>query len=134
MHAKRLVSIGLVSILWFGGPTVIAAQSNWPTSPKTAAASPTPPEKTRKPASKAKRPKVRKSSVVRVEAATLRTISDLIARQTLAIEALTLRLEATERRFEQAMLPVPELTHDISDPFRAPDVVDWAQVVGALGQ
>ena len=133
MNAKQLVSIGLVSILWLGSPIVLGAQSNWPTSPKPTAATPTPPAKSRKPAAK-KRRKARKSTIVRVDEATLRTFSDLIARQTLAIEALTLRLEATERRLEQAMLPTAELTSNIADPFLAPVVVDWAKVVEELGQ
>ena len=71
---------------------------------------------------------------MRVDEATLRTISDLITRQTVAIEALTQRLEATERRLEQAMLPTAELSRDIPGPFCAVRGVDWTQVFAEAGR
>ena len=134
MNAKRLVSFGLVSILCFGTPVGLAAQSNWPTPSATAAARPDPPAKARKAASKPKRRSVRKPTTVRVDETTLRTISDLITRQTVAIEALTQRLEATERRLEQAMLPTAELSRDIPGPFCAVRGVDWTQVFAEAGR
>lgn len=134
MNAKRLVSFSLVSIIWLGTPAGIGAQSNWPTSPKTTAARPDPPAKTRQAAARPKRRTARKPPTVRVDEATLRTISELITRQTLAIEALTLRLEATERRFEQAMLPAAELSRDTPGPFCAVGNVDWSQVLADVGR
>ena len=88
-------------------------------------------------------------------------MSQIIASQTLAIEALTLRLEAAERRLDSAIgstsepglvrlkpdttdPPVrlkpdttdpPDTTEpliDLFDPFRAARAVDWAQVVESL--
>lgn len=71
---------------------------------------------------------------MRVDEATLRTISELITRQTLAIETLTQRLEATERRLEQTMLPTVELSRDIPGPFCAIGPVDRAQVFAEVGR
>ena len=134
MSAKRLVSFGLVSILWLGTPAGIEAQSNWPTAPRATTARPDPPAKTRK-ASRPKRRSARKPpTTVRVDEATLRTISELITRQTLAIEALTRRLEAAERRFEQAMLPAAELSRDIPASFCTVPRVDWSRALADVGR
>ena len=134
MNAKRLVSFGLVSIVCFGTPVSLGAQSNWPTPPGSAAARSDPPAKSRKAASRPKRRGARKPPTVRVDEATLRTISELITRQTLAIETLTQRLEATERRLEQTMLPTVELSRDIPGPFCAIGAVDRAQVFAEVGR
>jgi hypothetical protein len=127
--AKALVSFGLASILWFGGPASVSAQSNWPTAPKPATAGPAAPEKSRKPASRPKRRTVRRPSPARVDNATLLTITDLLARQTLAIEALTLRLEAADRRLDAVRLSTPAPMSCSADPFRATHTIDWAQNV-----
>jgi hypothetical protein len=60
-------------------------------------------------------------------------MSEIIARQTLAIEALAVRLEAAERRLEMAVSSAPEPSNDdYCDPFRPNRAVDWAQVVEGL--
>jgi hypothetical protein len=129
VSAKALVSFGLASILWFGGPAAVSAQSNWPTARKPAATQPAPPAKSRKtPSRPAKRRTLRKPEV-RVDEAALRTLSEMIARQTLAIEALTLRLEAADRRLDEAKLSTPASISCTADPFQATRTVDWVQVV-----
>jgi hypothetical protein len=122
----RLLSIVLVSVLWFGSPGALSAQSNWPTAPKPAVEKTASPAKSRPAASRPKRRTSRKSSAVGVDQATLRTISDLLARQTLAIEALTLQLEAAERR-DDARPSRPEPASGISEACRAPRAVDWVR-------
>ena len=130
MTAKPLVLIGLVSCLWFGSPVLVATQSNWPTAPKAAGSESTPPAKSGKATPpKPKRRTARKSSSVRVETAVLRTISENLARQTLAIEALALRLEAAERR-QEAILAAA--SSDVSAPFRAACAAEWPQVLVEL--
>jgi hypothetical protein len=66
-----------------------------------------------------------------MDAAVLRTISENIARQTLAFEALALRLEAAERR-QQASLPAADMSNDVAEPFRAACAVEWPQVLVEL--
>jgi hypothetical protein len=129
VNAKRLLSIGLVSILWLGSGGRLTAQSNWPTAPKPAAEKPASEAKSKPAASRpTKRRTSRKSSTARVDQVTLRTISDLLARQTLAIEALTLQLEAVERRGDNTRPSEPELTSDISNACRPPRAGDWARL------
>ena len=76
-------------------------------------------------------------------------MSEIIARQTLAIEALAMRLEAAERRLDMATALAPDLVRskpdtteqpdtpdppsdDLADPFRPNRAVDWAQVLEGL--
>jgi hypothetical protein len=84
-------------------------------------------------------------------------MSEIIGRQTLAIEALTVRLEAAERRLDSAIAsasapgfvrlkpdttqapdatqapdPFEPFIDDAFDPFRAARAVDWAEVVEGL--
>jgi hypothetical protein len=132
---QLLVLVTLVSTLWLGSAINTNAQSAWPDAKKAPVAQ-TSPAKSRKAASKARRSgATRTPPVLTVEQATLRTMSEIIARQTLAIEALALRLEAAERRLDLATVSVPESPVDESaDPFRTARVVDWAQVVDGLGR
>jgi hypothetical protein len=71
----------------------------------------------------------------------LRVMSEIIARQTLAIEVLTRRVEATERRLavtardpEMAAVSGAELIAESADVFRAALFVDWDEVIDGLSR
>jgi len=135
VKGKPLATIALIQVLWLASVVSAPAQTGWPTAMKPAVTQASPggaPKTTPQPRRHAAstRPVARRAEV---ESEALRTMSAIIARQTLAIEALTIRLEAAERRLGMATVSVPEPpADDLSDPFRAARVVDWAQVVGEL--
>jgi len=123
VNAKQIVSIALVATLWLTSSVVTLAQSNWPTAKKAATAQKSSPETHRKPGKpvatpstprRGKRASTRTSSAATPDQITLRAMSEIIARQTLAIEALAARLEAAERRLEMAVSPAPEPSNDDS--------------------
>jgi hypothetical protein len=135
VKGKTLATIALIQALWLASVVPAPAQTGWPDEKKPAVTQTSPggaPKTTPQPKRHAAstRPGARKAVV---ESEALRTMSAIIAGQTLAIEALTIRLEAAERRLGMSTVSVPEpVADDLSDPFRAARVVDWTQVVGEL--
>jgi len=139
VKANQLVSITLVAGLWLGCVGATGAQTGWPDSRKTRATKTATPAKAARTASKAsgkpaRAKTARPASRPRIaDEAALRAMSAIIARQTQAIEALTRRLEAAERRLDMASAPaIDVLVEDTVDPFRAARSVDWAEIVDAL--
>ena len=160
VNAKHLVPIALVATCWLGSTVATIAQSAWPTAKKTAVVQRSSPDARRKPAKsgaapaasrRAKRTPGKTSQTATADHTTLRAMSEIIARQTLAIEALAVRLEAAERRLDMAtalalapdVVPLkPDTTEqpdtpdppadDLADPFRPNRAVDWAQVLEGL--
>jgi hypothetical protein len=156
VKANPLVSITLVASLVLGWSLVAGAQSGWPdakkpdakaSSPKatkeaTPKAARTTPRTKRKPASaKTPPPGVASSQLRAADETALRVMSEIIARQTLAIEVLTRRVEATERRLavtardpEMAAVSGAELIAESADVFRAALFVDWDEVIDGLSR
>src|SRR5262245_49747453 len=153
VNAKHIIPIALVVTGWLLGSVPAIAQSAWPTAKKTAVVQQPSRDQRRKPAKpdaaavatrRAKRGSSRIPAMT-ADRVMLRAMSEIIARQTLAIEALAVRLEAAERRLDLgASAPVrlkPDTTSDTTsdtaealvddpfDPFRAARAVDWAQVL-----
>ena len=160
VNARHLVPIALVATCWLGSSVATIAQSAWPTAKKTAVVQRSSPDARRKPARsgaapaasrRAKRTPGKTSQTATADHTTLRAMSEIIARQTLAIEALAVRLEAAERRLDMATALAlapdparlkPDTTEqpdtpdppadDLADPFRPNRAVDWAQVLEGL--
>ena len=143
VNAKPFISILLASTLWLGGAASASGQSTWPTEktittekkksvPTTRKAG----SRSRRKAASTRRPRIvatPRQQPPSAQEAVLRSMSEVIARQSQALEALTMRLEAAERRLDVAA-PVPEaIADDRADLFRAALAVDWAQVIDELG-
>jgi hypothetical protein len=129
LNTKPFISIVLASALWLGGAAVVHGQSSWPTAKKTAVEG-----GRRKTVStkKRRRAAVPVKRAHAIDEATLRSMYDLIARQSLALEALTKRLEAAERRLDAAASAAEPLADDRADLFRAALAVDWSRVIDDL--
>jgi hypothetical protein len=141
VNARQIVSIALVATLWLTSSVVTLAQSNWPTAKKAATVQKSPPETHRKPAKsvatpltprRGKRASTSTSPAATPDQITLRAMSEIIGRQTLAIEALAVRLEAAERRLETVVSSAHEPSNDDACDTNALNFVYWRTFPSAL--